>query len=169
MKHCNACNTTKNTTEFYIKRSSSGGLMSKCKECSKAAKRKWAKENRELLREYDKKYYEREDRKEYMKAYLSNHMKENKAQWNARSAKRRASKLQRTPEWLTDDHLWMIEEVYELAQLRSKVTGVDHHVDHVVPLRGKTVSGLHVPWNLQVIPWYENLSKSNGLYAFLFP
>jgi len=141
--------------------------MSKCKECSKAAKRKWAKKNRELLREYDKKYYEREDRKEYMKVYLSNDMKKNKAKWNARNAKRRAAKLQRTPEWLTDDHLWMIEEVYELAQLRSKVTGVDHHVDHVVPLRGKTVSGLHVPWNLQVIPWYENLSKSNGLYAFL--
>ena len=167
MKHCNACNTTKHTTEFYTKRASSSGLMSKCKECSKAAKRKWAKENRERLCEYDREYRKSPEFKQYSKKYFSKHQQENKAYWSAKNAKYRATKLQRTPEWLTDDHLWMIEEVYELAQLRSKVTGVDHHVDHVVPLRGKTVSGLHVPWNLQVIPWYENLSKSNGLRAFL--
>ena len=163
MKHCNTCNTTKSISEFYIRRASIDGLMAKCKECSKAAKRKWNKENRARLREYEKEYRKKESRKKYMKTYISKHQQENKSQWNAKGAKRRAAKLQRTPEWLTDDHLWIIKEVYELAQLRSQVTGVDHHVDHIVPMQGKDVSGLHVPWNLQVIPWYANLSKSNKL------
>lgn len=82
----------------------------------------------------------------------------------ARCIKRRTSKNQRTPTWVTEDQLWMIKEAYKLAAMRSNLLGTQWHVDHIVPLQGKLVSGLHVPWNLQVIPAIDNLRKNN-LYA----
>jgi hypothetical protein len=75
--------------------------------------------------------------------------------------KRRADKLQRTPKWLTKDDLWLIKEAYELAALRTKHFGFKWHVDHIIPLKGKTVSGLHVPNNLQVIEGILNIMKNN--------
>jgi hypothetical protein len=88
--------------------------------------------------------------------------KNNLPKFAAYEAKRRAIKMQRTPNWLTVDDLWMIEQAYELAALRTKMLGFVWHVDHIVPLQGKLVSGLHVPWNLQVIPAVENISKNNN-------
>lgn len=85
----------------------------------------------------------------------------NKGKTNADTIKRRAAKLQRTPSWLTEDDYWMMEQAYELAALRTKLFGFQWHVDHILPLQGKYVSGLHVPTNLQVVPWLENVSKAN--------
>lgn len=79
----------------------------------------------------------------------------------ANDAKRRAAKMRRTPAWLTEEDYWMIEQAYELAALRKKMFGFSWHVDHVIPLQGEMVSGLHVPTNLQVIPWIVNVSKAN--------
>jgi hypothetical protein len=76
-------------------------------------------------------------------------------------AKRRAAKILRTPKWLTKDDFWMMEQAYEVASLRSKTTNIAWHVDHIFPLQGELVSGLHVPTNLQVIPWFDNLFKAN--------
>lgn len=75
--------------------------------------------------------------------------------------KRQLGKTQRTPAWLTPEDLWLIEQFYETATERTKSTGVQWHVDHMIPLRGKTVSGLHVPYNLQVILGTENSRKGN--------
>jgi hypothetical protein len=79
----------------------------------------------------------------------------------ASTIKRRISKKNRTPAWLTKDDLWMIEQAYEIAALRTKMFGFSWHVDHVIPLNGDVVSGLHVPTNLQVIPWIANVKKHN--------
>lgn len=77
----------------------------------------------------------------------------------AKSNARRAMKMQRIPCWQSEDDLWLLDEIYELAALRSKLTGVPHDVDHVIPLKGRLVSGLHTPTNLQVIPASDNAKK----------
>jgi len=68
---------------------------------------------------------------------------------------------QEAPAWLTEDDHWMMKQAYELAELRTKMFGFAWHVDHIIPLQGENVSGLHTPFNLQVIPWSDNVRKSN--------
>ena len=85
----------------------------------------------------------------------------NKHKSNAYWAKRNAQKLQATPFWLNKSQLIEIENFYAKAVLLTTSTGISHQVDHVVPLQGETVCGLHVPWNLQVITAAENAAKRN--------
>lgn len=76
----------------------------------------------------------------------------------AKQGRHRARKLQATPAWANE---FFIAEAYDLAQLRTKATGFQWDVDHIVPLRSKKVCGLHVENNLRVIPAVINRSKSN--------
>jgi hypothetical protein len=85
----------------------------------------------------------------------------NKARVLANKAKYRASKRNKTPTWADKEHLWLIKQAYELAILRTKQFGFLWHVDHIIPLNGDNVSGLHVIENIQVIPAAENLLKNN--------
>ena len=80
-----------------------------------------------------------------------------------RASKRRAAKVLACPKWLSNIDLAKIKSIYKMANNLSKKTGTKHHVDHIVPLQGKDVCGLHVPWNLQVLPAEENLRKYNKL------
>lgn len=68
-----------------------------------------------------------------------------------------------TPPWLTHRQKAEIRELYKIAITMSKTTGERYVVDHIIPLQGETVCGLHVPWNLRVITQEENLAKSNRL------
>ena len=86
---------------------------------------------------------------------------DNKDKCAASSAKRRAAKIQRTPAWLTKDDHKTINHLFIKAALFTKYCGRRYNVDHIVPLQGDTVSGLHVPSNLRVISQTENQSKGN--------
>ena len=72
-----------------------------------------------------------------------------------------ARRAKRVPQWLTSDDRWLMREAYKLAKLRTQLFGFIWEVDHIIPLRGEFVSGLHVPTNLQVIPKTENRNKRN--------
>ena len=137
-------------------------------------KRQYREKNREQLLEKQRAYdavknVERRDyfaqryllQKEHIDAISKQWRERNPHKHAAREVRRRAAKIQRTPSWLDADGLWMIEEAYELAALRTKMLGVKFEVDHVLPLQGKKVSGLHVPENLQVIPAKQNRTKYN--------
>jgi len=128
-------------------------------ENTKIVKRRYALENKELKnfksREYNQLYPEKriELGRNWRKKYPEKNV--------AKTAKRNAAKLQRTPAWLNVGHWFEINSIYELCAAWRKV-GFDYHVDHIVPLQGKKVSGLHVPWNLQILHAKENLSKGNN-------
>lgn len=84
--------------------------------------------------------------------------KRNPGRLAAKASHRRAAELKATPPWAD---AVAIERVYALAA-RFRALGCDFHVDHVVPLRGKTVCGLHVHTNLEIIEASANRAKSNG-------
>jgi hypothetical protein len=89
--------------------------------------------------------------------------KENLAKKRARDAIRYCTKLNATPRWLNEKQLSDIQNIYKEASIKTAQTNIKHEVDHIVPLQGKNVCGLHVPWNLQILTKSENCSKSNKL------
>lgn len=143
-------------------------------ENAKRLKKEWYERNKELTKERARAWALANPEKRHAihrknrDKDLENHNARNR-NWNARNkhikaalqAKRKAAQLQRTPKWLTEIDLWMIEEAYHIAQVRTEHFNLPWHVDHVIPLQGRKVSGLHVPSNIQVILAKENVKKSN--------
>ena len=126
----------------------------------------WREKNKEKIYADNQKW--RLANKDKQKEYARKSRINNSARVNAANSKRRTDKLNRTPKWLTKDDLWLIKEAHELAVLRTKLFGFKWHVDHIIPLKGKTVSGLHVPNNLQVIEGKLNIMKNNKFEGELF-
>lgn len=87
--------------------------------------------------------------------------KRNRGSVNANTRKYQTAKLFRSPSWLTDFDILKIKCLYQLAAMRTRESGESWHVDHIIPLQGRKVSGLHVPSNLTVIRGQENVRKSN--------
>lgn len=75
----------------------------------------------------------------------------------------KCSKLSATPVWLTEEHHQEMVYLYQEAQRLTQETGINHHVDHIMPLKHDKLCGLHVPWNLQILTQTENLKKSNKI------
>jgi hypothetical protein len=153
-----------------------------CVECIKIEWQQAAEKRADYFREYNKRedvkdrkneWYEAnreqviqaaatrplEVKRVYQKAWKERNTVWVRADTKARRRKHRLA----TPKWLTREQKGQIRELYKIAITMTKTTGEQYVVDHIVPLRSEFVCGLHVPWNLRVIPRQENLLKSNKL------
>ena len=138
------------------------------KEKRNERKRKWNKDNPEKIKKYKSKYrmteetkekirkirrdYYREN-KEYFAEYAKEHRRKNRDYYCFIDSNYRASKKNRTPSWADLDS---IKDVYKESQYFQL------EVDHIIPLHGALVSGLHVWENLQLLTPAENRKKSNN-------
>jgi len=188
MKICFRCKEAKPLSEYTVDNKSKDGLRSTCKACNAILGKVWVTANKDKLREKGRgerwKSYLRSYRKEHkadraaearryrakyrdeVRAHRRKHYAENKEQLSAyraeyiknhpwfnreASSRHRATVLQRTPKWVD----------YEALKEIFRNCPKDMVVDHIIPLRGKNVSGLHVPSNLQYLTPEENGKKSN--------
>lgn len=125
---------------------------------SRAQVRASRERNIEARREYDRRrYHENPERNAEARRRAGEWWKSNRGKANFMVARRRAWIKRATPAWLTAEQRRVIKVAYQIA---SELSG-EWHVDHVDPLRGEIVCGLHVPWNLQILPGDENRRKSN--------
>jgi hypothetical protein len=132
-----------------------------CYECNCNGAKEWQKRNPTAVKEAHERY--KNNRPEASRDRYRRYAKRYPHKITAKVMRRYASKTRATPRWLTPQDHSRIEGTYLYSRVRSQITGVSHHVDHIVPLRGRGVCGLHVPWNLQVIPASDNIRKSNKL------
>ena len=174
MKVCKTCQEIKDLNLFGKDKRSKDEHLLYCKRCVSITNRryrennpaavilsreKWNTNNPEKKVEYAKKW-------EKLNKVASN---ESSIAWQKRNrdktasicAKRRAAKLLRTPKWLTEQDWHKIKDFYKEANRLTKLTGIKYEVDHILPLQGKHVSGLHHPDNLQILTKHDNLSKGN--------
>ena len=154
MKRCTICKTELEESLFGKDKSRKDGLSAKCKPCAKSITQKRKDKNPELFRERSR---------DYMRKHRSQlGESERLSIWRRQRADRRASVNKAKPKWLSGPQKAHIKRTYRLAQLMGEITDQQYHVDHIMPLRGEDVCGLHVPWNLQVIPAEINLQKGNS-------
>jgi len=155
-----------------------------CVECLKVEWQQAAETRADYFREYNKRE-DVKDRKhewyaenhkqvkqtaatrpvETLREYRNAWKERNKVQVRADTKARRRKHRDATPKWLTRKQKSEIRQLYQIAITMTQTTGEQYVVDHIVPLRGESVCGLHVPWNLRVITQEENLAKSNKLLA----
>jgi hypothetical protein len=183
VKPCSKCGETKPLEDFpvyYSAGRTKSGRRGACRACYSVAKASWNKAHpdrsraatrrrdaRRRERGQSRNYYQanrerilerarqrRQQRREARLDYAKRHYRRNKHKYIERNARRRAILHERTPAWLSPEQIAWMQSFYER-------TPVGHHVDHIVPLKGKDVSGLHVPWNLQYLSADENRRKYN--------
>lgn len=170
MKTCTTCGTEKSFDEFHKQARGFGGVKAICKICTKDYRRankdsvnmstaKWKSSNKAHIADYNKTY--RENNPDIVRIANKSWRDNNRAHKTALESKRRAKQRNATPAWLTKEQEADIKAMYILAKKLEKLCNISYHVDHIVPLAGKGVCGLHVPWNLQILPASVNIVKSN--------
>lgn len=163
MKKCTKCLELKDFSSFASNNYTIDKLQYTCKNCQRTYKQStqprvkeirklYYVENCEEIKQESADY--RKNNPEKVKQTSKNTRDKSLPRRLAANAKRRADKIQATPPWITKEQLQEIKKIYETCPK-------GYHVDHIIPLKGKNVCGLHVAWNLQHLPAKENLQKNN--------
>ncbi len=180
---CNACKTYFAWDNFYSK-SKNGSLSqqyhSRCKSChseamsaynasrvpSEEAKAKknasiklWKAKNREKVLSHKQAYRDRHSKKiaESTRQWKRN----NHEKWSLNKELRATRAKQARVSWNQELTQLVMIEAIDVRKRREKITGIKWHIDHIIPLKGDLVCGLHVWNNIAVIPAVTNISKSN--------
>jgi hypothetical protein len=147
------------TIEFFCKdRTKRDDLHPHCKECRSKRWKKYKSENSELVNERGRLSYRKNVEKRKAHDRKRNQRPERKAYRLARNR----SKLVKHHS-LGKTYMNEVELIYKVTAFISKYEGTPYEVDHIIPIKGIGVSGLHVPWNLQILTQFENRSKGNSL------
>ena len=146
-RQCYVCGKTKPETGMTT--NGKKGPTNWCKVCRSAHDHSVYIKNREKVLTRTRKW--QAEHAEKRKADMHTWYLKNKRSVVANVAKRKAAKLLRTPSWSN------LEKIKEIYLRRPK----DRVVDHIIPLQGELVSGLHIPENLQYLTDFENCSKNN--------
>ena len=165
-KVCTKCGKEQSVAFFSKHANGKHGVRPNCKTCE----RSYRQENKDAIALSAKMYVEKnkDDIVAYKKAYRQlnkealafkdkKYKQDNHHKVNAINANRKAIKLQATPSW-TDKEA--IAGMYQLAAIFNS-TGINLHVDHIVPLKSNKVCGLHSEDNLRLLPATENITKGN--------
>jgi len=165
-KKCSKCLLVKDSTMFGVQKRARDGLFPWCLICKKNYDLTFYAQKKQSIREAQKKYREKNKEELLAKSRMSGlaWRKKNRAKDCQRVAKYRSAKRASSSKNLCEFSQFAISEIYDVAQRRSRATGVIFHVDHVVPLQGETVCGLHIPSNLAVITARQNWSKNNKVW-----
>lgn len=156
-KCCKSCKILCTINQFGRWKYSADGYAHECRTCHNRRGQEYYQANKGIIRERQRLRYDSSKESKRFKAKYE----KNYGYYAAKATARRQLKSQRMPSWLNNSDLWVIEQWYNAAKALSKELGAVFHVDHIVPLQGENVSGLHVPWNLQILPARENIIKGN--------
>jgi len=118
--------------------------------------------NKEYMKEYMKRDYAKKARNKRRREYRKLYPEKTRHSERVGETRRRAAHRRAVPSWLSEEQKDYISKLYRFRRNVSGVVGREYHVDHIIPLRGKNICGLHVPWNLKIIPAKENLVKGNS-------
>lgn len=162
MKSCYDCKQEKAYSTFHHSRNRRDGHAVICKECIRTRFLIWQKNNPEKAAARHQRYRVRHPERLRLRALTT--QRKNPARVNANTQMRNARKTKAAPKWLNRIQKLEMKEWYNLAKWMERHYGNKWHVDHIIPLKGKNVSGLHVPWNLQVITADENIKKGNRVH-----
>lgn len=156
MKTCIRCKETKELSSFHKHKGMKDGHLNKCSKCVKECVDEWRKANPECR----KKEHEKRRNKEGFRSLEEYRKYQKETAMGRKYVSLKYTNKRRTQTELKDEFdEFVFQEAFRLRELRKEITGIEWHIDHIVPLNHKQACGLHNAYNFQVVPAVWNLRK----------